>query len=203
MAALSCLPLSQSEAIAQIALPQVTEHTIPPRLYDSCNQSIHLDLPSNDVDEILERSRSGYNPSANSERETYVGMLDEARYEIERCRSELRRLEKQQRLLQTYYEAGIRNILSPIHSLPLEILGLIFQYVCCGKDARDVANDYHFCPFGIKLELQRLPTFDVSGVCIRWHRIVASMPVLLNPWLRSQISIAGPHFPGTFPLGSC
>ncbi|KAJ3970175.1 hypothetical protein EV361DRAFT_299859 [Lentinula raphanica] len=184
----SCLPLSQSESIAQIASPQVTEHTIPPHLCDRCDKSIHSRLSSTEFDRILElsRSESGYNPSA-SERETYVGMLDEVRYEIEHRQSELRHLRDvtqeleehwdQQRLLKAY-EAGIRNILSPIHSLPLEILGLIFQYVCCGKGATDVANYYFHPSTGTSHRLERLPTFDVRRVCIRWYRIVTSMPVL-------------------------
>ncbi|KAJ3768577.1 hypothetical protein FB446DRAFT_751139 [Lentinula raphanica] len=185
----SCLPLSQSESIAQIASPQVTEHTIPPHLCDRCDKSIHSRLSSTEFDRILKlsRSESGYNPSA-SERKTYVGMLDEVRYEIEHRQLELRHLRDvltqeleehwdQQRLLKAY-EAGIRNILSPIHSLPLEILGLIFQYVCCGKGARDVANYYFHPSTGTSHCLERLPTFDVRRVCIRWYRIVTSMPVL-------------------------
>ncbi|KAJ3972158.1 hypothetical protein EV361DRAFT_160021 [Lentinula raphanica] len=176
---LSLLPLSQS--IAQIAWPKATKLPISTCLCDQCNHLIHLDTPLNDFHEILERSRSGYNPSA-SECKAYLGMLDQARSELGCYQSELRRLreltqklEKQQRLLQAF-EAGIRHILSPIQILPEEILGVIFQYACCGKDATDIANNYDPTPYGTKHRL--FPTLDMSSVCIRWYRLVTSMPVL-------------------------
>ncbi|KAJ3822716.1 hypothetical protein F5880DRAFT_1507553 [Lentinula raphanica] len=119
-----------SQSIAQIAWPS---ERISTRLCDKCNHLIYLDAPLLDFHTILERSRSGYNPTP-SERKAYLGMLDEARYEIERRETELRRLqemiprlEEQIQLLQAY-EAGIKHIISPIQSLPLEILGVIFQY---------------------------------------------------------------------------
>ncbi|KAJ3715491.1 hypothetical protein C8R42DRAFT_221995 [Lentinula raphanica] len=169
----SCFPSSQS--IAQITWPT---NRISTRLCNKCDHSIHLDAQLLDFHDALARSRSGYSPTA-SERLAYLGKLDETRCEIERHQEELRRLreatqklEEQQRLLQAF-DAALRHIISPIQSLPLELLGLIFQYVCCGKDATDIANNlrhYETKP--------RLPTFDVSGVCIRWHQLVSSMPIL-------------------------
>ncbi|KAJ3816358.1 hypothetical protein F5880DRAFT_1641140 [Lentinula raphanica] len=108
-------------------------------------------------------------------------MLEETRHEIGHCEIELRRLrevtqklEEQQRFLQAY-EAGIKHITSPIQRLPLEILGLIFQYVCCGKDTTDILNHYKTRPYEVTT---RLPTLDVSSVCSRWHRFVTSTPIL-------------------------
>ncbi|KAJ3831384.1 hypothetical protein F5878DRAFT_729666 [Lentinula raphanica] len=183
-----------SQSIAQIAWPS---ERISTRLCDKCNHLIYLDAPLLDFHTILERSRSGYNPTP-SERKAYLGMLDEARYEIERRETELRRLqemiprlEEQIQLLQAY-EAGIKHIISPIQSLPLEILGVIFQYVCCGKDATDIAN---WCRFGSK---NRLPTYDVSRVCIRWNKFVTSMPLLWTSFGSSSSSSVSDAFVQTF-----
>ncbi|KAJ3968876.1 hypothetical protein EV361DRAFT_870495 [Lentinula raphanica] len=177
MALVAYFPSSQS--IAQIAWPS---ERISTRLCDKCNHSIHLDAPSLDFHTILKHSRSGYNPTP-SEHKAYLGMLDEARYEIDRRETELRRLreatqrsEEQKMLLQAY-EAGVKHILSPIQNLPLDILGVIFQYVCCGKDATDIANNYLTVVWRGK-KTNRLPSFDLSSVCIRWYSFVTSMPTL-------------------------
>ncbi|KAJ3753134.1 hypothetical protein EV360DRAFT_88076 [Lentinula raphanica] len=110
-------------------------------------------------------------------------MLDEARYEIDRRETELcrlreatQRLEEQKMLLQAY-EAGIKHIISPIQNLPLDILGVIFQYICCGKDATDIANNYLTVVWRGE-KTNRLPSFDLSSVCIRWYSFVTSMPTL-------------------------
>ncbi|KAJ3717770.1 hypothetical protein C8R42DRAFT_676591 [Lentinula raphanica] len=177
MALVAYFPSSQS--IAQIAWPS---NRISTCLCDKCDYSIHLDAPSLDFHTILEHSRSGYNPTP-SERKAYLGMLDEARYEIDRRETELRRLreatqrlEEQKMLLQAY-EAGVKHILSPIQNLPLDILGVIFQYVCCGKDATDIANNYLTVVWRGE-KTNRLPSFDLSSVCIRWYSSVTSMPML-------------------------
>ncbi|KAJ3717772.1 hypothetical protein C8R42DRAFT_152528 [Lentinula raphanica] len=183
-----------SQSIGQIAWPS---ERISTRLCDKCNHLIYLDAPLLDFHTILERSRSGYNPTP-SDRKAYLGMLDEARYEIERRETDLRRLqemiprlEEQIQLLQAY-EAGIKHIISPIQSLPLEILGVIFQYVCCGKDATDIAN---WCRFGSK---NRLPTYDVSRVCIRWNKFVTSMPLLWTSFGSSSSNSVSDAFVQTF-----
>ncbi|KAJ3976193.1 hypothetical protein EV361DRAFT_885038 [Lentinula raphanica] len=130
--------------------------------------------------DILEKSRSGYNLNA-AERIAYLEMLEETRNEIERFETELHRLREvakklqEQKMFLHAYEAGIRHVISPIQRLPLEILGLIFQYVCCGKNATDIANDHNVCSYGITI---RLPTIDMSSVCIKWYRTVSSMPIL-------------------------
>ncbi|KAJ3772646.1 hypothetical protein FB446DRAFT_799083 [Lentinula raphanica] len=161
-----------SQSIAQISWPT---NRISTCLCDKCNHSIHLDAQLLDFHNILEKSRSGYYPTA-AERVAYLGMIEETRSEIEHFETELSRLrgvsqklEEQKMLLQAY-EAGIKHAISPIQSLPLEILGIIFQYVCCGKDATDIANNYNLrCHF---------PTLDMSTVCIRWYKLVISMPIL-------------------------
>ncbi|KAJ3828334.1 hypothetical protein F5880DRAFT_1608525 [Lentinula raphanica] len=170
----SRFPLSQS--IARISWPTKRITTC---LCDKCNHSIHFDAYLLDFHDILMKSRSGYYPTA-TERVAYLGMLEETRNEIERFETELRRLrevsqklEKQKMLLQGY-EAGIRHVISPIQRLPLEILGVIFQFACCGKDATDVPNDYR----RYQNNNDRLPTFDINRVCNRWYKLVSSMPIL-------------------------
>ncbi|KAJ3970178.1 hypothetical protein EV361DRAFT_917197 [Lentinula raphanica] len=173
--------LPSSYSIAQITWPT---KQISAYLCDRCGHSINLDAQLIDFQEILARSRSGYSPT-DSERVSYLGTLEETRRELERREEELhrlreatRRLEEQQKLLQAY-EAAIKHILSPIQRLPLDILGEIFQRVCCGNDATDTANNYKYRPYYNEDEVtQRLPSFDVSGVCFKWYEFVTSMPML-------------------------
>ncbi|KAJ3832463.1 hypothetical protein F5878DRAFT_635054 [Lentinula raphanica] len=166
-----------SHSIAQIPLPKNCVSTC---ICEKCGYSIQFNARSHNLREIIEHTRSGYTPTS-SERVAYLGMLEETRHEIGHCEIELRRLrevtqklEEQQRFLQAY-EAGIKHITSPIQRLPLEILGLIFQYVCCGKDTTDILNHYKTRPYEVTT---RLPTLDVSSVCSRWHRFVTSTPIL-------------------------
>ncbi|KAJ3768573.1 hypothetical protein FB446DRAFT_265241 [Lentinula raphanica] len=176
MALVAYFPSSQS--IAQIAWPS---NRISTCLCVKCDYSIHLDAPSLDFHTILTLSRSDYNPDP-SDCQTYLRMLEETRSEIERRETELRRLQEvalrleEQKLLLQAYEAGIKDITSPIRKLPLDILGLILQYVCCGQDATDIANMYNSNSYH-KLK-KRLPTFDVRSVCSRWYDAVPKMPIL-------------------------
>ncbi|KAE9402166.1 hypothetical protein BT96DRAFT_780881, partial [Gymnopus androsaceus JB14] len=110
-----------------------------------------------------------------SERAVYSKLLDDAQTDLDRCQSELRRLqdlsreiEAHQKLLEAYM-AGIRCIMSPIYKLPQEMLGEIFQYVCCGDTD---TNCISYCG------TDQLPTLTLSRVCIRWYRLVTETPVL-------------------------
>ncbi|KAE9393750.1 hypothetical protein BT96DRAFT_796887, partial [Gymnopus androsaceus JB14] len=88
--------------------------------------------------------------------------------ELHRLQSLSRELEAQRDLLEAYM-AGIRSIMSPIHKLPLELLGEIFKYICCGDIGINCI---------ISEAEKQLPTLAVSGVCIRWYNLVTSMPAL-------------------------
>ncbi|KAE9409580.1 hypothetical protein BT96DRAFT_789278, partial [Gymnopus androsaceus JB14] len=109
------------------------------------------------------------------ERAVYSKLLDDAQTDLDRCQTELRRLqdmsremEAQKQLLEAYM-AGIRCIMSPIYKLPQEMLGEIFQYLCCGDiDANRICYNRN----------DQLPTFTLSRVCIRWYRLVAATPAL-------------------------
>ncbi|KAJ3968877.1 hypothetical protein EV361DRAFT_951950 [Lentinula raphanica] len=169
-----------SLSIAQVAWPT---DSISACLCDECGHSIFLDAQLLDFKSILDHSRSGHSPHA-SERESYLEMLTKVRIGLERCEIELRRLERvkqkveKQKMLLQASEAGIKHVISPIQSLPLDILGVIFQYVCCGKDATNIAdmcNSYSNPYYKLK---KRLPTFGVSSVCSRWYHAVKSMPML-------------------------
>ncbi|KAJ3717774.1 hypothetical protein C8R42DRAFT_676599 [Lentinula raphanica] len=171
-----------SQSIAQISWPS---ERISACLCDECDYSIHLDTPSLDFPGILARTRSGYNPTA-SERMANLGILQKTRSEIDRRESELlrlqtamKKLEEQQKLLQAY-EVGIRHLSSPIQSLPLEILGLIFQYVCCGNDAKHIANKYTHSR-GFRVRPQRL----CSGP------LLAMTSTILFPklWSKSSLNV--------------
>ncbi|KAJ3839917.1 hypothetical protein F5878DRAFT_724161 [Lentinula raphanica] len=198
--------LPSSYSIAQITWPT---KQISAYLCDRCNHSIDLDSQSIDFQEILARVRSGYSPT-DSERVSYLGTLEETRRELERREEELhrlreatRRLEEQQKLLQAY-EAAIKHILSPIQRLPLEVLGEILQHVCCGNDATDTANNYKYRQYYYEDELnQRLPSFDVSGVCFKWYKFVTSMPMLWTSFGIDRFGYVSESLVETFLERSC
>ncbi|KAE9409949.1 hypothetical protein BT96DRAFT_1012247, partial [Gymnopus androsaceus JB14] len=160
-----------SESISQCVWPKERVST---RLCAKCGDSFQMDLHELKLDETIRRVRSGYSPDV-SERAVYSKLLEDAQEEMDRCQTELRRLqelsqaiEAQQELLGTYM-AGIRCIMSPIYKLPQEMLGEIFQYVCCG----DISAN-RICYY----RRDQLPTLTLSRVCIRWYRLVTAMPVL-------------------------
>ncbi|KAE9395553.1 hypothetical protein BT96DRAFT_861800 [Gymnopus androsaceus JB14] len=139
-----------------------------------CGDSFQFNLQQLKYDETIHRVRSGYSLD-EPEQAVYSKLLDEAQRDLDRCQPELRRLqsllrelESQQDLLRAYV-AGVRSIMAPIHKLPLELLGEIFKYTCCGD-------------IGVNCIISRaekqLPTLAVSGVCIRWYNLVTSMPAL-------------------------
>ncbi|KAJ3839918.1 hypothetical protein F5878DRAFT_724162 [Lentinula raphanica] len=187
-----------SHSIAQIPSPT---NRISTCLCEKCGHTIFFDASPLDLHEILEHARSGYTPTS-SERVAYLGKLEEARHEIERFEIELRRLrevtqklEEQQRFLQAYV-AGIQHITSAIQRLPLEILGIIFRYVCCGKDATDIVNNYQTSgPYALTT---RLPTLDVSSVCSRWYKFVTSTPIFWTSFGHDDDSFVSRNLVRTF-----
>ncbi|KAE9410236.1 hypothetical protein BT96DRAFT_847016 [Gymnopus androsaceus JB14] len=159
-----------------------------------CGDSFQFDLQQLKYDETIRRVRSGYSPD-EPERAFYSKLLDDAQRDMDRCQLELRRLQSLLRELEWQqdrveaYVAGVRSIMSPIHKLPLELLGEIFKYICCG----DIGVN---CIIS-KAEKQ-LPTLAVSGVCIRWYNLVTSMPVLWSSF--GSKALDNPSNPSLFKL---
>ncbi|KAE9409958.1 hypothetical protein BT96DRAFT_805885, partial [Gymnopus androsaceus JB14] len=123
---------------------------------------------------MLHRVRSGYSPD-RSEHSVYSELLENAQQDLDHCQSELRRLrdlwkkmETQRDVLRAYI-AGFRSIMSPIHRLPVELMGEIFQYICCGDIGANCI---------LEVGKPRIPTITLSCVCISWYNMVTSMPVL-------------------------
>ncbi|KAE9409919.1 hypothetical protein BT96DRAFT_984252 [Gymnopus androsaceus JB14] len=133
--------------------PESISHCVWPkervatRLCAKCGDSFQLDLHELKYDETIHRMRCGYSPDG-LERAVYSQLLDDAQTDLDRCQSELRRLqdlsreiEAQQKLLEAYM-AGIRCMMSPIYKLPQEMLGEIFQHICCGDTGvNHISND--------------------------------------------------------------
>ncbi|KAE9409892.1 hypothetical protein BT96DRAFT_460409 [Gymnopus androsaceus JB14] len=158
------------ESIAQCVWPKERVST---RLCAKCGDSFDLDLHELKYDEMMRRVRSGYSP-AGLEHAFHSKLLADAHEEMDLCQTEIRRLqdlsraiEAQKKLIGSYI-AGIRCIISPIRSLPVELLGEIFKYVCCGDIGVNCMGD----------DDDQLPTLTLSRVCIRWYDLVTSMPVL-------------------------
>ncbi|KAE9395552.1 hypothetical protein BT96DRAFT_1021895 [Gymnopus androsaceus JB14] len=159
-----------------------------------CGDSFQFDLQELKYEETIRRVRSGYSPDG-SERAVYSKQLDDAQRDMDRCQSELHRLQSlsrelvaQQDLLRVYM-AGIRSIISPIHKLPLELLGEIFEYICCGDIGINCI---------ISKAEKRLPTLAVSGVCVRWYNVVTSMPMLWSSF--GSKAMDNPSTPSLFKV---
>jgi len=67
--------------------------------------------------------------------------------------------------------AAATSLISPVHSLPNEILLLIFTYVCSGKISKAWMG-----PVDVQIELSYhrilVPPFMLAMVCRRWHSLV-------------------------------
>ncbi|KAE9410011.1 hypothetical protein BT96DRAFT_776500, partial [Gymnopus androsaceus JB14] len=125
-------------------------------------------------------------------------LLQDAQADIDRCQTELHRLAdlskeitRQQELLEAYV-AGIRCIMSPIYTLPQEILGEIFKYVCCSGDIVGV-NCISDSPYD-----RRMPTLTISRICTRWYNLATSMPVLWSSFGTRDLN--SPYTPFLFKL---
>ncbi|KAJ3915253.1 hypothetical protein F5877DRAFT_4749, partial [Lentinula edodes] len=60
--------------------------------------------------------------------------------------------------------ASLRNILSPVRRIPVELLSKIFELSC--------SPDYHFYP---QYDIIRY-TFILSRVCVSWRTIAYATP---------------------------
>ncbi|KAJ3757611.1 hypothetical protein EV360DRAFT_13474, partial [Lentinula raphanica] len=93
----------------------------------------------------------------------------ETQINLNRCQKEINRLNELSSSLAAVQgllernKALIISILSPIQTLPDDILGEIFKYVCF--DFHVFLND-------------TVPNSILSQVCYRWHNLVSSMPIL-------------------------
>jgi len=67
--------------------------------------------------------------------------------------------------------AAATSLISPVHSLPNEILLLIFAYVCSGEISKAWGG-----PVDVQIELSYhrivVPPFLLATVCRRWHSLV-------------------------------
>ncbi|KAJ3797294.1 hypothetical protein GGU11DRAFT_877984, partial [Lentinula aff. detonsa] len=167
------IPSDDSDgSVAQYTWPQ---ECISMDLCVKCGDSLELNLHQLRFSESLSCIRAGYYPFG-SERAAYDKLLGDTQIELDRCQKEIDRVEilcntliASKQLLQANKRL-IHSILSPIHKLPLDILGNIFEHVCYGSNYISGFN---------------VPTLKLSRVCHRWRRLVSSMPVL---WSSFQFS---------------
>ncbi|KAJ3741537.1 hypothetical protein DFH05DRAFT_1506481 [Lentinula detonsa] len=156
------------ESFAQYTWPQ---ECISTNLCVKCGDSLELNLHQLRFSENLSCVRAGYYPFG-SERAAYDKLLGDTQVELDRCQKEIDRLEilrnkliASTQLLQANKRL-IHSILSPIHKLPLDLLGNIFEHVCDG-----MINISGFDPSNV-------PTLKLSRVCYRWRSLVSSTPIL-------------------------
>ncbi|KAJ3982236.1 hypothetical protein F5890DRAFT_1530900, partial [Lentinula detonsa] len=159
------------ESFAQYTWPQ---ECISTNLCVKCGDSLELNLHQLRFSENLSCVRAGYYPFG-SERAAYDKLLGDTQVELDRCQKEIDRLEilrnkliASTQLLQANKRL-IHSILSPIHKLPLDLLGNIFEHVC---DDMDDMNDIS------GFDLSNVPTLKLSRVCYRWRSLVSSTPIL-------------------------
>ncbi|KAJ3718641.1 hypothetical protein DFJ43DRAFT_1207089, partial [Lentinula guzmanii] len=136
--------------------------------------------------ENLSCVRAGYYPFG-SERAAYDKLLGDTQIELDRCQKEIDRLEilcntliASKQLLQANKRL-IHSILSPIHKLPLDLLGNIFEHLCYDRN------------YLYGSSLPNVPTLNLSSVCHRWRSLVSSMPILWSTFNMIEKEFARPH----------
>ncbi|KAJ3732879.1 hypothetical protein DFJ43DRAFT_1153961 [Lentinula guzmanii] len=159
------------ESVAQYTWPK---ECISTELCVKCGDSLELNLHQLRFSENLSRVRAGYYPFG-SERAAYDKLLGDTQVELDRCQKEIDRLEilrnkliASTQLLQANKRL-IHSIWSPIHKLPLDLLGNIFEHVC--DDMDDMIDISGFDP-------SKVPTLKFSRVCYRWRSLVSYTPIL-------------------------
>ncbi|KAK7438448.1 hypothetical protein VKT23_018060 [Stygiomarasmius scandens] len=98
--------------------------------------------------------------------------IDSSERVIDKYSEEITKLQKRIEVLQMHKARAVRAVenrqalLAPINRLPVEILEVVFDLVCCGEDTTWYTED---CPFFV------FPfTLDIAHTCTAWRRIVLS-----------------------------
>ncbi|KAJ3715209.1 hypothetical protein C8R42DRAFT_726139 [Lentinula raphanica] len=134
-----------------------------------CSYTLQVDPHLPEFSKILTHLRSGYNHLDAESSAKYDRLFQETQINLNRCQKEINRLNELSSSLAAVQgllernKALIISILSPIQTLPDDILGEIFKYVCF--DFHVFLND-------------TVPNSILSQVCYRWHNLVSSMPIL-------------------------
>ncbi|KAJ3741529.1 hypothetical protein DFH05DRAFT_1545485 [Lentinula detonsa] len=166
------------ESVAQYTWPK---ECISTELCVKCGDSLELNLHQLRFSENLSRFRAGYYPFG-SERADYDKLLGDTQVELDRCQKKIDRLEilRNKLIASTQLlhanKRLIHSILSPIHQLPLDILGNIFEHVCYDENQIYISD----------LNLSSVPTLKLTRVCYRWRSLVSSMPILWSTFQRSH-----------------
>ncbi|KAE9411506.1 hypothetical protein BT96DRAFT_1011301 [Gymnopus androsaceus JB14] len=110
-----------------------------------------------------------------SETETQIETLDRQMNELKRVYNREAQVSQLQKQAKLHEIESLRNILSPIGRLAVEILAGIFEDVCLSEDGFDnkAENDV------------MRSVFMISGVCTRWRNILRDTP---EAWSKLHLS---------------
>ncbi|KAJ4480656.1 hypothetical protein C8J55DRAFT_549463 [Lentinula edodes] len=178
--------MAQTKDVSCLPIPEDAE-SITITLCTKCDDSLHLNVPKFDNNEIMLYLRSGYLPTT-SESAVYSSNLSDIQSGIRLCEEALYHLRDLSRVIDEHQMSlnekanQIRGVISPIRKLPHDILTEIFQYVCCGPEIGVNYLDGH----------ESLPTLGLSRVCFQWHDLVKSTPMLWTSFGSSVRKIVDP-----------
>ncbi|SJL18264.1 uncharacterized protein ARMOST_21849 [Armillaria ostoyae] len=150
-------------------MAQITTHIT---LCNNCGHSIDIQVPSLPLD-VAGYLRAGRQISSELEEETYSQTLSALHKKISECNSEIsnlkdimKNLEDGRQLIRSSVLRKVQSLVAPIRRLPLEILEVIFGYVCISVYGHNAMRLAYRGPFAL------------SSVCIYWHDICLSSPRL-------------------------
>ncbi|PBK58728.1 hypothetical protein ARMSODRAFT_1091106 [Armillaria solidipes] len=141
-------------------------------LCNKCGHSFDIQIPSLPLD-VAGYLRAGTQVNSELEEETYSQTLSALREKISECNSEIsnlksivKNLEDGRQFIRNSVLRKVQSLVAPIRRLPLEILEIIFGYVCVSVHSRNATRLAYRGPFVL------------STVCIYWRDICLSSPRL-------------------------
>ncbi|KAK0430545.1 hypothetical protein EV421DRAFT_2025027 [Armillaria borealis] len=141
-------------------------------LCNNCGHSFDIQVPSLPLD-VAGYLRAGRQINSELEEETYSETLSALRKKISECNLEIsnlkdivKNLEDGRQLIRNSILRKVQSLVAPIRRLPLEILEIIFGYVCISVHGHNATRLAYRGPFAL------------SSVCIYWRDICLSSPRL-------------------------
>ncbi len=141
-------------------------------LYNNCGHSFDIQVPSLPLD-VVGYLRAGRQINSELEEETYSQTLSALRKKISGCNLQIsslktivKNLEDGHQLIRNSVLRKVQSLVAPIRRLPLEILEMIFGYICISVHGRNATRLAYRGPFVL------------STVCVYWRDICLSSPRL-------------------------
>ncbi len=164
-------------------------------LCNNCGHSFDIQVPSLPLN-VAGYLRAGRQINSELEEETYSQTLSALRKKISECNLEIsnlksivKNLKDGRQLIRNSALRKVQSLVAPIRRLPLEILEMIFGYVCISVHGCNATRLAYRGPF------------ILSTVCIYWRDIYLSSPRLwTSVFANADSSDLFPHFKNVLKL---